>query len=127
MALNSVVMTSGGARSATTERFREILNAPRTPRNTDTDMPRDGDNRPITQESLEESNPDRVVTQGGGDTLARAEAEANANLAGGSSGSRTGDDASVSTSVVPVANVGCLLYTSPSPRDQRGSRMPSSA
>ena len=23
--------------------------------------------------------------------------------------------------------VGCLLYTSPSPRDQRGSRMPSSA
>ena len=26
-----------------------------------------------------------------------------------------------------VARVGCLLYTSPSPRDQRGSRMPSSA
>ena len=24
-------------------------------------------------------------------------------------------------------NWGCLLYTSPSPRDQRGSRMPSSA
>ena len=24
-------------------------------------------------------------------------------------------------------HVGCLLYTSPSPRDQRGSRMPSSA
>ena len=24
-------------------------------------------------------------------------------------------------------NMGCLLYTSPSPRDQRGSRMPSSA
>ena len=24
-------------------------------------------------------------------------------------------------------NYGCLLYTSPSPRDQRGSRMPSSA
>ena len=24
-------------------------------------------------------------------------------------------------------SVGCLLYTSPSPRDQRGSRMPSSA
>ena len=24
-------------------------------------------------------------------------------------------------------NPGCLLYTSPSPRDQRGSRMPSSA
>ena len=26
-----------------------------------------------------------------------------------------------------VLAVGCLLYTSPSPRDQRGSRMPSSA
>ena len=26
-----------------------------------------------------------------------------------------------------VKNVSCLLYTSPSPRDQRGSRMPSSA
>jgi len=25
------------------------------------------------------------------------------------------------------SNRGCLLYTSPSPRDQRGSRMPSSA
>ena len=26
-----------------------------------------------------------------------------------------------------VKNCDCLLYTSPSPRDQRGSRMPSSA
>ena len=26
-----------------------------------------------------------------------------------------------------LLNVACLLYTSPSPRDQRGSRMPSSA
>ena len=26
-----------------------------------------------------------------------------------------------------ITNNGCLLYTSPSPRDQRGSRMPSSA
>ena len=26
-----------------------------------------------------------------------------------------------------VKSWGCLLYTSPSPRDQRGSRMPSSA
>ena len=26
-----------------------------------------------------------------------------------------------------VSSTGCLLYTSPSPRDQRGSRMPSSA
>ena len=28
--------------------------------------------------------------------------------------------------IVPLENI-CLLYTSPSPRDQRGSRMPSSA
>ena len=27
----------------------------------------------------------------------------------------------------PGLGMGCLLYTSPSPRDQRGSRMPSSA
>ena len=26
-----------------------------------------------------------------------------------------------------IEAIGCLLYTSPSPRDQRGSRMPSSA
>ena len=26
-----------------------------------------------------------------------------------------------------ISSGGCLLYTSPSPRDQRGSRMPSSA
>ena len=26
-----------------------------------------------------------------------------------------------------IVVIGCLLYTSPSPRDQRGSRMPSSA
>ena len=26
-----------------------------------------------------------------------------------------------------ITSLGCLLYTSPSPRDQRGSRMPSSA
>ena len=29
--------------------------------------------------------------------------------------------------VATGATMGCLLYTSPSPRDQRGSRMPSSA
>ena len=31
------------------------------------------------------------------------------------------------TAGFPVQNYRCLLYTSPSPRDQRGSRMPSSA
>ena len=29
--------------------------------------------------------------------------------------------------VTDAVSEGCLLYTSPSPRDQRGSRMPSSA
>ena len=28
---------------------------------------------------------------------------------------------------IGICNYVCLLYTSPSPRDQRGSRMPSSA
>ena len=31
------------------------------------------------------------------------------------------------TNLVAPASTPCLLYTSPSPRDQRGSRMPSSA
>ena len=34
---------------------------------------------------------------------------------------------SLLTPVIVSYLVGCLLYTSPSPRDQRGSRMPSSA
>ena len=32
-----------------------------------------------------------------------------------------------SNRLIMESNDGCLLYTSPSPRDQRGSRMPSSA
>ena len=37
-------------------------------------------------------------------------------------------EAEPTTEVEPVSEVdSCLLYTSPSPRDQRGSRMPSSA
>ena len=32
-----------------------------------------------------------------------------------------------SKEIVVYCKTGCLLYTSPSPRDQRGSRMPSSA
>ena len=34
---------------------------------------------------------------------------------------------SASVSIDKIVNFTCLLYTSPSPRDQRGSRMPSSA
>ena len=37
------------------------------------------------------------------------------------------DTADVYTNGRSEEIVGCLLYTSPSPRDQRGSRMPSSA
>ena len=29
--------------------------------------------------------------------------------------------------IIDIKHIDCLLYTSPSPRDQRGSRMPSSA
>ena len=38
----------------------------------------------------------------------------------------TGDQFCTNTNPV-TKREGCLLYTSPSPRDQRGSRMPSSA
>ena len=31
------------------------------------------------------------------------------------------------TPEIPIVSEDCLLYTSPSPRDQRGTRMPSSA
>ena len=38
------------------------------------------------------------------------------------------DTGAITMEVAPAsAPYGCLLYTSPSPRDQRGSRMPSSA
>ena len=37
------------------------------------------------------------------------------------------DHARLSVFGLPVQSQACLLYTSPSPRDQRGSRMPSSA
>ena len=51
-------------------------------------------------------------------------------------GMQDADDAGIAGVTVEVFSVGpdgiaenddCLLYTSPSPRDQRGSRMPSSA
>ena len=43
-------------------------------------------------------------------------------------GAGGGDGAAEKTEFDVVLNsAGCLLYTSPSPRDQRGSRMPSSA
>ena len=41
--------------------------------------------------------------------------------------SLAGDVAVGTVAVVTLRTVCCLLYTSPSPRDQRGSRMPSSA
>ena len=40
-------------------------------------------------------------------------------------GLQAGSDVRISG--IAVGSVLCLLYTSPSPRDQRGSRMPSSA
>ena len=56
---------------------------------------------------------------------------ANINTTAGSIGNVNnvgGSIANVNTTAGSIANVNtCLLYTSPSPRDQRGSRMPSSA
>ena len=40
---------------------------------------------------------------------------------------QTNTQAAVGTAADAVGGMACLLYTSPSPRDQRGSRMPSSA
>ena len=42
-------------------------------------------------------------------------------------GVAAGAAASAATVGAYHVDIGCLLYTSPSPRDQRGSRMPSSA
>ena len=40
---------------------------------------------------------------------------------------QAGVDGTVLVQAAPTLAEACLLYTSPSPRDQRGSRMPSSA
>ena len=40
---------------------------------------------------------------------------------------RRSDEIYIVSQTNDVNNTNCLLYTSPSPRDQRGSRMPSSA
>ena len=46
---------------------------------------------------------------------------------GAASGSASQNDASASAPAVDKLVLGCLLYTSPSPRDYAASRMPSSA
>ena len=53
----------------------------------------------------------------------------NATVAGtlGVTGALTGTNITASTAFLPDASDGCLLYTSPSPRDGLLSRMPSSA
>ena len=46
----------------------------------------------------------------------------------GPAGFKLGSQTYLKEALRKAANIyGCLLYTSPSPRDQRGSRMPSSA
>ena len=54
---------------------------------------------------------------GGPETSMHLSADATSGTAGGTGGDAQG---------LGVSSI-CLLYTSPSPRDQRGSRMPSSA
>ena len=46
---------------------------------------------------------------------------------GGNVGTDAGASAATEWNLVDAGDGTCLLYTSPSPRDQRGSRMPSSA
>ena len=46
---------------------------------------------------------------------------------GGTSGNAVSDGDSSNDEYLTLTFTSCLLYTSPSPRDQRGSRMPSSA
>ena len=64
-----------------------------------------------------------------GDDFGRAGDVYGANNAYGSDGAyRAADDSWRKDDAAPRDYLGaCLLYTSPSPRDQRGSRMPSSA
>ena len=65
-----------------------------------------------------------VATAGDGIRLERT--RVNGALDATTSGLFTGDITNSGDITSEGAN-GCLLYTSPSPRDQRGSRMPSSA
>ena len=82
---------------------------------------------------------DRATPTGEGNetrgTLGRPRTEGGAGRA---RGTRAGDGIGLGIGTFAIANavrragavatsIGCLLYTSPSPRDQRGSRMPSSA
>ena len=82
-----------------------------------------------------------ITTGAGNDTVTlTASSWVGAAGAGGTKtiSTRAGDDTITVTAGQLLANTtdeyavitagkGCLLYTSPSPRDQRGSRMPSSA
>ena len=49
------------------------------------------------------------------------------SFTGALQGARVIESIEANTQVITAVPRGCLLYTSPSPRDQRGSRMPSSA
>ena len=71
------------------------------------------------------------------EAAAKAEAEAQAAVQAQAQAAQSGPmlsilaqytkDASFENPNAPDSLRSCLLYTSPSPRDQRGSRMPSSA
>ena len=64
----------------------------------------------------------------GFDTIFERQVEALANKNDTVIGiSTSGNSENVIRAVNKANSIGCLLYTSPSPRDQRGSRMPSSA
>ena len=63
---------------------------------------------------------------GSGDSADETVAENNPEI-GNTDDSTGGTDNPEDSANLPDETDTCLLYTSPSPRDQRGSRMPSSA
>ena len=77
------------------------------------------------------ARPESVGLVSDGDGAVAALAAALALAASAERGDRLSGDVVISTHICPEAptepHEPCLLYTSPSPRDQRGSRMPSSA
>ena len=74
-------------------------------------------------------DPRRVVWRRVVDMNDRALRDIVVSLGGPSNGMprETGFDITVASEIMAIVCLACLLYTSPSPRDQRGSRMPSSA
>ena len=86
-----------------------------------------GDRIPDGRNFLDPSHPDQVHTPAKGREWTDRRIDTRKGMWGATSG--PGDTSGYGGIVrtVEISGNSCLLYTSPSPRDQRGSRMPSSA